>query len=265
MVILPFPGRSHYISFARFFKGLAEKGHNVTVVGHYPLKEPIPNYRDIEIGGAEIIIGAKQLEMLNLKNIDAKGRLFKYLIPFIFSKKSEQICEIGLNSTAVQSFMKEENNFDVDIVQYFSSDCFLTLAKKFNVPVVRIHSCSLMPWSNDRFGNPDNPAYIPNNLLPFSDRMTFLERVENTVMTFVHGLYNNIFVLSDDQRVATKYFGELGATLRTDVLDDSLLLVATHFTFNLPRPLVPSIIEIGGIHIGKVNTLALIVIKIKLL
>lgn len=40
--IMPLNGRSHFQMAEALFRGLAENGHNVDVVGHFPLKKPIP-------------------------------------------------------------------------------------------------------------------------------------------------------------------------------------------------------------------------------
>lgn len=42
LAILPLNSRSHFVMFERLLKGLAEKGHEVDVVSHFPQKKPIP-------------------------------------------------------------------------------------------------------------------------------------------------------------------------------------------------------------------------------
>lgn len=252
LVIVPYPSKSHFITFKRLFVGLAEKGHNVTVLSYYSLDKSIHNYRSIKFGGLEMFYSKEKINsILNIKHLTSNRKYLTYLMPLLIEESSQLSCDNGLNSTSVRNFLKEKNHFDLAIVQYFDSDCFLPLAKTFNAPIIRIHTCSLMAWSSDRYGNPNNPAYIPNNLLAFSDKMTFFERVENTLVTFVHDLYINVIAIKKDRTISMKYFGELSNTLHTDILNDSLLLVTTHYTFNLPRPLVPNVIEIGGIHIEK--------------
>lgn len=45
--VLPINAYSHFIMFERLMKGLAERGHQVDVVSHFPQKESFPNYTDI--------------------------------------------------------------------------------------------------------------------------------------------------------------------------------------------------------------------------
>lgn len=53
LAVFPFPAKSHFIMLEALAKGLAERGHQVTVVGHFPQKSPVPNYRDVSLEGAE--------------------------------------------------------------------------------------------------------------------------------------------------------------------------------------------------------------------
>lgn len=250
LVMFPFPGKSHFNSYVGLFKALANKGHNLTVISHFPLRNKIPNYRDIEIGGIESFFDTKLYKMVNISNFDANSRLPKYSIFLLIAEAGKITCEVAYKSRAVQSFLKEENHFDLAITEYFNTDCFLTLIKQFNLPVIRVSSCTLMPWSSERYGNPNNPTYIPNNFLQYSDKMSFFERLENTMLTVFQSFYFNSVALSSDRSVSMEYFGDVGASLNSDVLNDSLLLTASHYSLNLPRPLVPTVVEVGGLHIG---------------
>nr|ATU82992.1 secreted hypothetical protein [Pristhesancus plagipennis] len=47
LVMMPFPWYSHTNSFMPIFRGLAAKGHNVTMVSPFRQKKPIPNFNEI--------------------------------------------------------------------------------------------------------------------------------------------------------------------------------------------------------------------------
>lgn len=47
--IFPTSGRSHYILGSSLMKGLAEKGHDVTVISPYPEKDPPKNGSYVDI------------------------------------------------------------------------------------------------------------------------------------------------------------------------------------------------------------------------
>lgn len=166
-----------------------------------------------------------------------------------------QSCAAGLSSKQIQDFLKANQTFDLIAMEYFNTDCFLGFAHKFKAPVISIGSCSLMPWHNHRFGNPDNPAYIPVNLMRHSDRMSFFERVENTVAYVYNGVVSFLFMEIPGNMLAKRYFGDDVPDLRELAYNTSLMLENVHFSLTLPRPQVPNIIDVGGIHIGKTKPL----------
>lgn len=45
------PGKSHFDMFYPLMRGLAERGHNVTVISHFPDKNPLPGYKDVVLEG----------------------------------------------------------------------------------------------------------------------------------------------------------------------------------------------------------------------
>lgn len=45
--MFPLQGRSHFLMYEEVMKSLADAGHHVDVVSHFPLKKPYPNYTDI--------------------------------------------------------------------------------------------------------------------------------------------------------------------------------------------------------------------------
>lgn len=243
LVAYPHPGRSQFNTFMTLFKALARKGHKVTVLSHFPVKETVPNYRGIQIDSFV-------LPNINLTNSVMELKIREYVLPVLLADVGRTACEIAFNTTLVKSFLEEDNHFDLAILSHFNTDCFVAVAKKLNIPVVRTLACNLLPWSYSRFGNPDNPAYIPNVFGTFSNKMSFSQKIENVIISLFYSAYYNYFVgVKNDEEVSMKYFGEYGASIRTDILNDSLLLMNTHYSVHFPIPLVPNIIEVGGIHL----------------
>jgi glucuronosyltransferase len=106
-----------------------------------------------------------------------------------------------------------------------------------------------MPWVHARFGNPDNPSYMGNHFLYHGYEMSFSERVINVL--YQEGLKMVYYFMFEKPayELAKKYFGQLLPPLSDIAKNTSLLLVNSHFSLNQPRPLVPNIVEVGGIHL----------------
>lgn len=60
--LFPHPGISHFQFFHPVMKALAEAGHEVTVVSHFPVKEAIENYKDEPLTGKQ--------DLKNFVNLD---------------------------------------------------------------------------------------------------------------------------------------------------------------------------------------------------
>lgn len=248
--IFPHTGKSHFDVFEPLMKALAAKGHEVTVISHFPQQEPLRNYRDVSLKGTAP-------PLVHIFNVaDYKGRWYeKYVSSFVLYYFGYQSCVAGLASQPIQDFLKVNQTYDLIVMEYFNTDCYLGFAHKFKAPLISVGSCSLMPWLNERFANPDNPSYIPVNLMPYSDRMSFLERVENTVSYVCNGITSFLFMEIPSNVLAKRYFGSDVPNLREIAYNTSLMLENVHFSLTLPRPQVPNVIDVGGIHIGKIKTL----------
>lgn len=59
--IFPHPGVSHFQFFQPIMRGLAEKGHNVTVISHFPEKNPPSNYKDLRLSGLDLLTNTVDL------------------------------------------------------------------------------------------------------------------------------------------------------------------------------------------------------------
>ncbi|KAJ9575712.1 hypothetical protein L9F63_007420 [Diploptera punctata] len=237
-------GRSHFVMFQSLLKGLAQKGHEVYVVGHFPQKKPIANYTDISVEGCLPVL-------VNNFTVDFVRDLgYVNLLDFIW-KLTLDMCDTVLQQPNVQNLIASSDKFDLIITEIFGPDCFLGLAHKFKTPVISMISSVMLPWGNDRVGNPDNPSFIPNYFVPFTDEMNFFQRFMNTIVymgTKLGSYYIGDLAMDE---LGRKYYGEDLPPLAELKKNTSLIFVNSHFSLNIPRPTVPGVIEVGGIHIQR--------------
>lgn len=135
------------------------------------------------------------------------------------------------------------------ITEIFSTDCFVGFAHKFQIPLIGMTSSVTLPWGNSRVGNPDHPAYIPSYYLPFTDKMTFAQRFFNTVLTLGVKFAQKYIAEAASYEIAKKYFGDDLPSLSEIAKNTSIIFVNSHFSLNQPRPFVPAVVEVGGLHI----------------
>lgn len=248
-----FPFRSSVQTFEPLFQKLTENGHHLTLISNFQLKGFKKNYNEILLAGASV--SADKDVLSNLEKVP-QGRLVKYLTPIILSEMSKTVCSMLFSSDKVQALLKNHTKFDLAIMHVFQTDCVYQISQVVDCPVIGVHSSIMMSWTTDRFGLPKNPAYIPNNFMPSSDKMNFWERLDNTAATWFHSLYYKYVTTALDKRNVEKYFSDKETSeLDLVVHNTSLFMSNTHYSINLPRPLVPNVIEIGGIHIGQTKAL----------
>lgn len=243
LALFPYIGKSHFDVFEPFVKELATRGHHVVVLSHFPQKQPITNYTDISLVGSITIDATDRVDLQNMSGV----RLLKTMIEE-FSKFFES-CGQMLSFHKVQELLNSQVNFDLIITETFLTDCFLPFVHKFKAPHVTMSSGVMFPWSNDRMGNPDNPSYIPTLGTWFSDKMNFSERFFNVIANIAFK-----FLFHATERIVTqsyvrKHFGDDVPLLSDISKNTDLLLVNSHFSLNRPRPLLPGIVEVGGLHI----------------
>ena len=237
-------GKSHFDVFEPYLEELAARGHQITVISHFPRKRATPNYKDIDLRGTNSV--NKTVDILSFQDIMKMNQITS---AFVLSVWATEVCQKSLELPAVQHLINSDEKFDLLVAEMFNTDCLLAFAHKFKVPIIGFSSCIFMPWTPGRVGNPDNPAYIPTQFVPYSDKMNFVERFFNTFWNIFHKLHYPFLMDAPAHRIAKQHFGESLPALSQLARNTSLIFVNNHFSFNRPRPLVPGVIEVAGIHI----------------
>jgi glucuronosyltransferase len=230
-----------------YMKALVARGHELVVVSRFPQTQPILNYTDIVLENS--LNWSSSRSGLSVK--DALSIRNPILNVLGMAKIGAATCERVLSDPSVKKLINSDEKFDVVVNDIFLTDCFLPFAYKFGASSVCVSSSVLMPWANDRMGNPDNPSYIPNLFTSYSDRMNFVERIVNAVTMVLYKVMYHVLSDSPSQLLVRQHFGEDTPDLADLARNVSLVLVNSHFSLNAPRPLVPGVVEIGGMHIPK--------------
>lgn len=242
--LFPHAGKSHFKAFEPLLKKLANKGHNVTVVSHFPQKTALLRYKDVSLEGTE----ASFVECFSFQEF-SYTHLMKYYEPLYLAELGRNSCERAFHSENLLEFIKTDKQFDVIITEFFNSDCMLAFVHKFKAPLIGIGSNTIMSWMNMRFGNIDHPAYVPSNFLDHTDKLSFIERVENAMMNVFSKFVYYYYIDRPTYDIVKPYFGEDLPQLSDIAINASLMLSNSHFSLFTPRPLVPSVIEVCGLHI----------------
>lgn len=225
---------------------LAARGHQVTVLSPDPEKQPVANHTDIVIEKAYEKVAESKFHYETMSTLS----FFENLI-MVF-QWGQEFCEFGVASKGAQKIMalKDKEKFDVIIIDLTIEECFLGFVPIFgNPPVIAISAYVSPPWYSTFVGNPQLLSFTNSYILPFTDHMTFFQRMANFIFHNYVLYYRKFHHLPIMDNIAQKYFGK-STPLPSEIEKNiSLVMVNTHYSLDYPRPLVPAMITVGGMHI----------------
>uniref|UniRef100_T1GS16 UDP-glycosyltransferase n=1 Tax=Megaselia scalaris TaxID=36166 RepID=T1GS16_MEGSC len=160
-------------------RGLAEAGHDVTVISHFPDKSPPAHYKDLVLPSANTLMNTVDLQHF-IKQQSFYSHISEF---FLLLEWGIDHCNATLKSKALLSVLKDRHKvkYDVIITEQFNSDCMMGVAHVLQAPVIALSSCAIMPWYYDRYSIPMNPSYNPALFFGQSENMNFLERLGNWI------------------------------------------------------------------------------------
>ncbi|XP_055920184.1 UDP-glycosyltransferase UGT5-like [Eupeodes corollae] len=251
--LFPYPGKSHFDFFHPLFLGLAEAGHEVTVVSYFPNKQPVANYTDLTLDSLPVIVNYVDLKMIEMLHFWLREiRLANFVV---LHQLGVEACDAAFQSNAIKEVLKSSKKFDVVLVENFSNDCMLAIAHKLGAPVVGLTSHAPMPWHYNRMGSPFVSSFMPNHFLGHSSEMSFLQRLNNIVHQRLANFLYDFVTQRATNNMIRKYYGDSVPPIEDLVMNTSLMLINQHYSLNGPTPYTPGIVEIGGLHIQKAKPL----------
>ncbi|XP_063385073.1 UDP-glucosyltransferase 2-like [Cydia fagiglandana] len=245
--IFPYHGTSHFLVFRVYLLGLVNKGHNVTVISHFPEKNPPPNYHSISLAGTlEILKDDMPIEK-SYKTIFNTG--------LFLTSTGKENCEVMLKNKRVRDLVDSKAKFDVIIIEQFNSDCAFGIAYKLNAPVVGMMSHILMPWHYRRLGIPYNTAYVPFHFLEGGSKPTLYQRIERLLFDVYFRTLYYFVTQRSDQKTLAQYYDDI-PPLEDLAREMKFLLVYHNFVLTGSRLFPPNVIEVGGYHVARAKSLA---------
>lgn len=165
-----------------------------------------------------------------------------------------------MSSEHIQEFVhSNSNSFDLVMVESCFQEYTVTFGHKFNAPV--IYLTPTMMWSSVSkwLHVPSSFSYIPNVIFGKAIEMSFVDRLKNTVTGIMQLYVENYFDLPNKKVIMNKHFAyeswESRPSLEQMLNNISLTLVNAHHAIGVPRPYLPGVIEVGGMHIKKAKSL----------
>ena len=245
--------RSHLIVWKPLILRLADNGHAVTVVApeqDTQLKARVDRFIHVYNNWHDDIVDSTSVFR---GNIPAD--------PSAFLQSLLKVQETAVANPDLRQMIDDEHErFDVVVLSPLCLDLGLYLAKhRFQASIVLYSMPQRWTVFDLAMGNPINPSYMPNEVFSaFSQQMSFLERVVNTLIVGATIANNDWYVMpsvedkiKDLLSLASK--PDLKSILYEDV---AFALFNNHPFFESVVPTNPNTAHVGGAHLtDKTNQL----------
>ncbi|KAG5880366.1 hypothetical protein JTB14_029492 [Gonioctena quinquepunctata] len=236
---------SHYILDNALMRGLAEAGHDVTLISPFTDKNPPENGSWREI----ILDGFLEDHEENIKMFDPYKQAWNPIVSTIFMNSfGNQVIEKTLQNLKVQTLLKSNEKFDVVVLGQFLSEGLTAFASHYNAHLIMLSPMGANLWNNHLVGNPSLPSFYSESVLNYPTKMSLPQRAKNTLFRIWNYINLKLIFYPAQNRLIHKYFPN-PTDLEESMYNVSLLLLNSHVSLSKPQAHVPNMIEIGGFHI----------------
>lgn len=235
------PSLSHHLFYQPIIRELCARGHEVVSISPDPINQPVRNLKEIDIHNETY--GAINVGDYLMYNQQVKPRLttqFKRFGPLGLMMMANILGKPEIRAL-------ESDKFDLIILEYFMSSILNGLKDHYNCPLIGIASADLMVVGADGLGNPTFPSYYVDMNKPSGSHLGFYQRLENFAYTLDMRWWWYWEGMNHGKELFKKIYNkDLDMVKMQSNMD--LVLINSNPIFNEPRPMVPSLIPIGGLH-----------------
>lgn len=248
--VFAFPGRSHWMMIDAILNELLDRGHEVTCIANYPLSRRHENYTEIRI--APIYDFWKESVKVDSIYELTDISIHRMLVDFLYSLGLETT-EHAFKRENVRHFLRnDKSRFDLILAEQFYQESFLMLAHKYRAPVVTVGTFGFAQYMGPLMGMMNMWSHVPHEFLPFTDRMSFWQRLYNSATSAYELLLRSFYYMPRQEAMALEHFDHLKGPL-PKVADlerqVSVMLLNSYAPLTSTRAKVPGLIQVGGLHI----------------
>ncbi|XP_069190590.1 UDP-glycosyltransferase UGT5 [Procambarus clarkii] len=236
LMLLPVSTKSHRNLFMSLAEALTDRGHEVVMLTNHPKSSDNPSIH-------EVSHGLPYVKEDNMNVFDFRGgtlSIFRSMETYLlaFAKDLYKV-------PVVKELYEKRKEFDLIVVDQVVNEVVYPFVHE--VPFIFLSPPGMDPRQSAVLGNVLNPAYVPN-FAYFSKSRSFWHRFRDLMLNIGFAVYWRILVVIPlVQKEISAQFPELPLLLDLE-RNMSLALMNTHFSIGIPLPLLPSQVEVGGMH-----------------
>lgn len=234
--------KSHKMAAMPLLEELGKRGHAITILSPFhPFSDkPSKNVKEI----LTIDVEKKSENFFgNPYKIKEENRQYN---PLMNTKWFTAVCGETYDLPHVKALLNE--TFDLIFIQPLANDCALGFVNKMGVPYVLYSPIAVPNFLAERFGAYFPPSFVPNILSGLTSDMNFPQRLKNAAYELLLRGTIKIVYEPASQAVYRQKLGEEIPSIPEILSNASLILSNGHFSVDSPRPLLPDIVDVGGLN-----------------
>ncbi|XP_029957231.1 UDP-glucuronosyltransferase 2C1-like [Salarias fasciatus] len=253
ILVFPVDG-SHWVNMKVILEELHSRGHNLTVIrasNSWYIPEQSPLYTSISVEMEESLEDFIEVYLDEQLRAQREGASFWTFLKLtthwmsMFSKGQQMFAEAFIKIVEDQKVLQSilDSKYELMLTDPAMASG-LYLAKFLKLPVVLN-----VRWITSGEGHfalaPSPLSYIPVPGSGLTDKMNFIQRVKNFLLSSI-GLFQQEFMVEPSYvTIREKYFeGRLDSISLLQEAD--IWLFRSDFVFEFPRPTMPNVVYIGG-------------------
>lgn len=151
-----------------------------------------------------------------------------------------------LENDQVQQMLQTQQ-FHLILVNQHNIFVGYPLAWHFKSPFIVISPHTWFEYSGPKLGDSEHTEHIPFRMLPYTDRMTLLQRIRNTIVTHFFNYLNDNSMLPSLTPLIQSYLPGCPSLLDME-RNLSLIFTNSHPSISYPRVLPPKVIQVACIQ-----------------
>ena len=244
ILMVPLNVRSHTIYYEQLAIGLKEEGHNVTILtaSNAQISESVSvtalRYQadsDVPYGNtpyASKLITKSAFTDSILEKARIRNKLYSYYAEEWNRNCKQMMRDKKLNSTVLSA------NYDFVILNGLGFDCPVISPYTLKIP----YAIYTVPFYPLFYRIPTLPSFVPDLMTPFSDKMSFTERVMNTCIGVINALLFEITLPSEEMILRGRVISN-----KDVIMGASLWLLMRDVAMYYPSPNMPNTVNVGDV------------------
>lgn len=248
LAIFPVASVSHNAVYHALTDELITRGHRLTIITTTPSNQYTnnPNVAQIDFSFLFQVMG-KLVDFNKWK----EAELDEVAMLGLWIDILENFYDEQFNHPTIKEMIKNKDKFKFDavIIEFMNQIPWQAFATLFNAPVIGISSLEMFHEYHRMHGNVHNPILHPEFVFPFYEDLTFFQRARvlryHAWYEFYYKrIYNKIF-----DRIIKNHFGEISIPVDQLNAIGEVLLVNAHPVLDHVRPVLPTTVQLGFMHI----------------